>query len=110
MKLIKMKRIAILLILAMAIFEPKEPVKPIEPIEVKPALATAIKEPWMMGKHIMGYYQHINMPDGTRPQLKSKVPLDEKGWLALADKQWDAMKQEELNQPKICPYCGGPMP
>ena len=105
-----MKRIAIILILAMAIFEPKEPVKPIEPIEVKPALATEIKPPWIVGKIIVGYYQHFNMPDGTRPQLKSKTPLDEKGWLALADKQWDAMKQEELNQPKICPYCGGPMP
>jgi len=105
-----MKRIAILLILAMAIFEPKEPVKPIEPVEVKPALATEIKPPWIVGKIIVGYYQRVKMPDETTQELKSKIPLDEKGWLALADKQWESMKQEELNQPKICPTCGGLMP
>ena len=83
-----------------AVFE-SEP----EPIEVKPKLATEIKPPWMMGKINMGYYQHVIMPDESRQQLKSPVPLDEKGWEALAKKQWDAMKAVELSQPENCMDC-----
>ena len=103
-----MKRIILGVILAMAIFEPKEPAP--KPIEVKPTLVTAIKPPWTIGKTVVRYYQKARMPDGSLCELKSMIPLDEKGWLALADKQWELMKTVELNKPKICPYCGGPMP
>jgi quinol-cytochrome oxidoreductase complex cytochrome b subunit len=102
-----MKRIILFAIFALAILEPKEPVNPIEPIEAKPVLATAIKPPWTIGKTIVGYYQKVRMPDGTLQELKSKTPLDEKGWIELATKQWEATKLDEQNQPKPCPACGG---
>ena len=94
----KMKRLLILLILAMTIFEPK-------PVEVKPVLTTEIKPPWTIGKTVVGYYQRVKMPDGTTQELKSKTPLDIKGWEALAQKQWEAMKAVELSLPENCMDC-----
>ena len=95
-----MKRIAILLLLAMAIFEPKP-----EPIEVRPTLVTAIKPPWTIGKTVVGYYQKVKMPDGSIQELKSKMTLDIKGWEALAQKQWEAIQAVELSQPENCFDC-----
>ena len=104
-----MKRIAILLLLAMAIFEPKP-----EPIEVRPTLVTAIKPPWTIGKTVVGYYQKVKMPDGSIQELKSKMTLDVKGWEALAQKQWDAMQAVEVSMPENCldchAKCGRKMP
>jgi len=93
-----MKRIAILLLLAMAIFEP-------EPVEVKPTLVTAIKPPWTIGKTVVGYYQKVKTPDGSIQELKSRTPLDVKGWEALAQKQWDAMQAVEVSMPENCLDC-----
>ena len=90
-----MKRILLLSILSLAVFESTKPVPVKEP------------EAWIVGKELVAYYQHFTFPDGTRTQLKSKTFLDEKGWEALAKKQWTARQQAELNKPEICPHCGG---
>ena len=74
-----------------------------ESVEVKPVLFKAAKQ-WDLTK---AYYRKVEMPDGSRPELKSRKVLDDKGWQELAQKQWDAVKQAEENQPTICPYCGG---
>ena len=97
-----MKRIAILLLLAMAIFEP-EP-KPIEPIEVAPVLKDS-QVTWTIGKTVVAYYQRVKMPDGSIQELKSKMTLDIKGWEALAQKQWEAIQAVELSQPENCFDC-----
>ena len=81
-----------------AVFE-SEP----EPVEVKPVLVKTAKQ-WDLTK---AYYRKVEMPDGSKVELKSRKPLDDKGWQELAQKQWDAVKQAEENQPTICPYCGG---
>ena len=99
-----MKRtaISILLVLAMASFEPESELMPVPVNEAKP---------WQIkteGKLVtIAYYQHFVFPDGSRTQLKSRMFLDDKGWEALAKKQWEAIQQAELNKPKICPHCGG---
>jgi len=96
----KMKKLVLLLlILAMAIFEPVEP-KPLL-IEVKPVLISKAKQ-WDLTK---AYYQKVTMPDGSRQELKSWKALDDKGWEALAQKQWDAMKAVEVSMPENCLDC-----
>ena len=90
----KMKRLLILLILAMTIFEPK-------PVEVKPVLVSSAKQ-WDLTK---AYYQKVTMPDGSRQELKSRTPLDVKGWEALAAKQWEAAKAVEVSMPENCMDC-----
>ena len=91
-----MKRLLILLLLcgSVAIFEP-------EPVEVKSVLVSSAKQ-WDLTKN---YYQRVIMPDGSRQELKSKTPLDVKGWEALATKQWNAMKAVEVSMPENCLDC-----
>ena len=90
-----MKKIILLSILSLAAFELTKPVSVKEP------------EAWIVGKELVAYYQHFTFPDKTRQQLKSKTFLDAKGWEELAKKQWESIKQAELNQPEPCPHCGG---
>jgi len=74
----------------------------IEPIEEKPTLVGSAEQWEMTG----AYYQKVRMPDGTKQELKSRAPLTDKQWLALAEKVY--IKPELL--PEVCPYCGGLMP
>ena len=77
-----------------AVFEPI-------PIEVKPVLVKTAKQ-WDLTK---AYYQKVEMPDGTRQELKSWKPLIDKQWLELAEKVY--VKPEPL--PEVCPACGRPL-
>jgi len=82
---------------SMVVFEPK----PVEPIEVKPVLVKEAKQ-WDLTK---AYYRKVEMPDGSKVELKSRKVLDDKGWEALATKQWDAVKAVELSLPENCMDC-----
>jgi hypothetical protein len=104
--------VLMLCVAGMAIFEPKEPLP--DPIEAMPVLLKA--KTWVMYNKPIAYYQMVRMPDNSVQQLKITPALnakvtdpapDAKTWQALADKQWAAMKLEELNKPKPCPTCGG---
>lgn len=111
---ILMKRILLFTILALAIFEPKEPIPLPDPVEAKPVLLRA--KTWVMYNKPIQYNQMVRMPDGSTQQLNIQPALnakvsdpapDAKTWQALANKQWEAMKLAELNQPKPCSHCGG---
>lgn len=116
-----MKRTLLLLGLLVFVFAgvsitPKpEPV----PVEAKPVL---LEEPraWIIrndtGKHIVGYYCKVLMPDGSRPEIKIQpaptatptTPLPATSvWQAKADALWEAQKAAELNKPQPCSHCGG---
>ena len=89
--------VLVLAVAAYAVFEPK----PVEPIEVKPVLVKEAKQ-WDLTK---AYYQKVTMPDGSRQELKSRKVLDDKGWEALAAKQWEAAKAVEVSMPENCLDC-----
>lgn len=90
----------VLLMLAMSLAGPVLDPEPIE-AELKPVLVSSAKQ-W---DHTKAYYQKVNMPDGSKLELKSRVPLTKEQWQQKADNiQKDINEQSE---PEICPTCGG---
>ena len=90
-----------LAIASVAVYLAAQPViEPIEPIEVKPVLIYDAKQ-WDLTK---AWYQKVTMPDGSRLELKSKIPLTKLQWQKIAD---DVQKSIEAEpKPEICPTCG----
>lgn len=79
-------------------------IKPV-PIDDKPVLIDSEKA-WLMYGKPVAYYHRVIMPDGSKHELKSRVPLSKGEWLKLAEKAYIEPEQD----PEFCPHCGQLMP
>lgn len=81
-----------------------------EPIPGKPVLIDRVNHWQIMSEGkltTIAYYKKVILPDGTKVELKSKIPLTKEQWQKMADNYWKTIKREEQNKPEPCTHCGG---
>ncbi len=88
-----------------------------EPVEVRPVFLKEAEQ-WDLTK---AWYRKVTLPDETNLELKSRKRLTDKQWQALANKIWEAKKNEPeieeyriewdvKNPPEKCPFCSQRLP